>query len=168
MIGKVKAGLRAALLGLAAALTLAATANDPADRLADPAQEARARAVFAQVRCLVCQNESIADTEADLAADLRRIVRSQIQAGQSDQQIKDFLLMRYGQFVLLQPQFSAGNLVLWSLPFVVVLAGGVLLIWRRRRTVEAQPLTLQEIIQLEALKLEDHPQRPSAHDTKVT
>lgn len=126
------------LAALAGVLCIAAAA-DPADRLADPLQEARARAIFADVRCLVCQNESIDDSEAELAGDLRRAVREQVGAGRSDAQIKHFLTDRYGEFVLLTPAFSWVNLALWGGPFVVVLAGGALLLSRlRNRTAEPE------------------------------
>jgi cytochrome c-type biogenesis protein CcmH len=113
-------------------LLLAALAGVPAwpppptrARLADPAQEARARAIFADVRCLVCQNESIDDSEADLAHDLRQIVREQVEAGKSPTEIKAFLTQRYGEFVLLTPTFSAGNLALWGAPLLVVAVGAL-------------------------------------------
>jgi cytochrome c-type biogenesis protein CcmH len=129
---------RALLAALAGVLCIAA-ASDPAERLPDPAQEARARKLFQDVRCLVCQNESIDDSEADLAADLRGIVREQVKAGKSDAEIKRFLTDRYGEFVLLTPSFAPGNLALWAGPFLVVLFGGVLLLIRlRNRTPEAE------------------------------
>ena len=130
--------VRAIFAAVAGAACLAA-ASDPAERLADPAQEAQARALFADVRCLVCQNESIDDSEADLARDLRLIVREQVKAGRSEAEIKAFLTERYGEFVLLTPAFSASNLVLWGGPFLVVLAGAVLLFVRlRNRTPDAE------------------------------
>ncbi|WP_309605834.1 cytochrome c-type biogenesis protein [Phenylobacterium sp.] len=129
---------RSLLAALAGVICIAAAA-DPAERLADPHQEARARAIFADVRCLVCQNESIDDSEAELAGDLRRAVREQVRAGRSDAQIKRFLTDRYGEFVLLTPAFSWVNLALWGGPFLVVLAGGGLLASRlRNRAAEAE------------------------------
>jgi cytochrome c-type biogenesis protein CcmH len=122
---------RVLLVALAAVFCMAA-ASDPSERLPDPAREARARHIFAQVRCLVCQNESIDDSEAELAHDLRQVVRAQVQAGRSDDDIKRFLVDRYGQFVLLRPSFSAGNAALWAGPFLVVLLGGGLLFIRLR------------------------------------
>jgi cytochrome c-type biogenesis protein CcmH len=122
---------------LAAVLCLAA-ASDPAERLPDPAQEARAKAIFQEVRCLVCQNESIDDSEATLAQDLRRLVRDQVAAGRSDAEIKTYLTDRYGEFVLLRPAFSAGNAALWLAPFAIVGIGLVLLFARlRNRSGEA-------------------------------
>ena len=103
--------LRVLLAALAGVACLAA-ASDPAERLPDPAQEAKAREIFRDVRCLVCQNESIDDSEAELAADLRRIVREQVRAGKGEAEIKAFLTDRYGEFVLLTPSFSPGNVAL--------------------------------------------------------
>lgn len=142
--------LRAALVALAALFCMAA-ASDPAERLPDPAQEAHARELFRDVRCLVCQNESIDDSEAPLAADLRRIIRDQVRAGRSDDQIKRFLTDRYGEFVLMRPTFSTGNLALWIGPFVVLLAGGALLFAKlRNRSPEAE-LSHEEAERLKAL-----------------
>lgn len=119
-------------------VALMAGASDPSERLTDPAQEARARTLFKDVRCLVCQNESIDDSEAQLAGDLRRIVREQVKAGRTDAEIRDFLVARYGEFVLLKPRFSGGNAVLWLAPLGVLLVGGVLMagLLRRRETPE--------------------------------
>ncbi len=130
--------LLAAALG---ALSVAA-ASDPAERLVDPAQEARARELFAGVRCLVCQNESIDDSDAELAADLRRIVRAQVAAGRTDAEIKTFLTDRYGEFVLMRPAFGAANLALWIGPFLVVGLG--VLLWRRRLSARPEEATLTD------------------------
>lgn len=108
---------------VAAALLLLAAAPAAPERLADPAQEARAHTLFRQVRCVVCQNESIDDSDAPLAADLRGLVRQQVLAGRDDVQIKRFLTDRYGDFVLLRPRFSLANALLWLTPFALVLAG---------------------------------------------
>ncbi len=138
------------LVALFAALSLAA-ASDPADRLPDPSLEARARHLFQEIRCLVCQNESIDDSEADLAHDLRQIVREQIKAGRSDAEIRAFLVARYGQFALLKPPFNPGNLALWLGPFAVVLLGGGLLMARLRKPVATPPLSEDEEKRLAAL-----------------
>jgi len=130
--------LRALAAALAGVICIGA-ASDPAERLPDPAQEARARAIFKDVRCLVCQNESIDDSEAELAHDLRQVVREQVRLGHSDAQIKRFLTDRYGEFVLLTPAFSWVNLALWGGPFLVVVLGGGLLVARlRNRTADAE------------------------------
>jgi cytochrome c-type biogenesis protein CcmH len=121
-----------ALAAILAGVLCLAAAADPADRLRDPAQEARARAIMQNVRCLVCQNESIDDSEAELAADLRKVVREQVQAGHSDAEVKRFLTDRYGEFVLLTPAFSWMNLALWGAPFAVVILGAGLLFTRLR------------------------------------
>ena len=130
--------LRALAAALAGLVCIAAAA-DPAERLPDPAQEARARAIFQDVRCLVCQNESIDDSEAELAHDLRQVVRQQVRQGRSDAQIKRFLTERYGEFVLLTPAFSWVNLALWGGPFLVVVLGAGLLAGRlRNRSADAE------------------------------
>ena len=129
--------IRALALALAASLCLGA-ASEPSERLADPVQEARAKALFSQVRCVVCQNESIDDSQADLAADLRKIVRTEVAQGRNDRQIKAYLVARYGEFILLKPAFSWGNAALWLVPFAIVGLGGVgLLIQTRRRNAES-------------------------------
>lgn len=151
--------MRRALAILGAILCLAA-ASDPAERLADPAQEARARALFREVRCLVCQNESIDDSQAELAADLRKLVRDEIKAGKSDAQVRSYLVSRYGEFVLLKPSISWGNAALWGAPFAVVLLGGTLLALslRRRGTApEEAELSPEEAARLAALADADTP-----------
>ncbi len=127
------------LLAALAAVFCMGAASDPSERLPDPAQEARARHIFEQVRCLVCQNESIDDSQAELAHDLRQVVRAQVRAGRSDDQIKGFLVDRYGEFVLLRPSFSLGNAALWFAPFAVVILGfGLLLARLRDRAAEPE------------------------------
>ncbi len=144
--------LRALAVALAAVLCLGAAAADPAERLGDPAKEARARALFRQVRCLVCQNESIDDSEAPLAGDLRKIIREQVSAGRSDAQVLKFLTDRYGEFVLFRPRFSLGNAFLWLTPILVVgLGGGAALVYRRRGREADAPLTAEEQERLAAL-----------------
>jgi cytochrome c-type biogenesis protein CcmH len=128
-----------ALAAVFAGILCIAAAADPADRLPDPAQEARARHLFQDIRCLVCQNESIDDSEAELAGDLRRTVREQVAAGRSDAEIKHYLVDRYGEFVLMTPAFSWTNLALWGGPFLVVVLGAGLLVGRlRNRSADAE------------------------------
>jgi len=148
--------LRALAAALAGVICIGA-ASDPAERLPDPAQEARARAIFKDVRCLVCQNESIDDSEAPLAGDLRRIIREQVKAGRSDDQIKGYLTDRYGQFVLMRPSFDAGNLALWLVPFLIVAAGVGLLLARLRNREPDVELSSAEAEQLERLSREGEP-----------
>jgi len=144
--------MKARLLIIVTALMLmAGAASDPSERLQDPAQEARARTLFTQIRCLVCQNESIDDSDAELAGDLRKVVREQIVAGRSDAEVKAFLTDRYGEFVLLKPRFNPANAVLWLGPFLAVIAGLALLLARLRRREPAQALTCDEETRLAAL-----------------
>src|SRR4051795_13590027 len=109
------------VLALLAALVFSASAFavQPDEVLKDPALEKRARDISSGLRCLVCQNQSIDDSDAQLAKDLRILVRERLVAGDSDQQVRDFLVQRYGEFVLLKPTFSAHNLLLWLTPALV-------------------------------------------------
>ncbi len=132
-------------------------ASDPAERLPDPAQEARAREIFRDVRCLVCQNESIDDSEAELARDLRQIVREQVKAGRSEDEIKRYLTDRYGEFVLLTPALSAGNLALWAGPALVLLLGLALLAARLRNRTPDPELSPSEAERLARLQDADGP-----------
>lgn len=148
------------LMALAFAI-LVLTAGDPAltqavdPPLSNPAQEARARDLHKQLRCLVCQNQSIADSNADLARDLRVIVRERVAAGDSDQQVLDFLVSRYGDWVLLNPPFKATTVVLWVGPGLIFLgaATGVFFYFRRarRQFAAAAPLSKAERQRLDAL-----------------
>ena len=142
--------LRALLLVLVGVLCMGA-ASDPAERLADPGQEARARELFKEVRCLVCQNESIDASEAELARDLRVIVRQQVASGASDAQVRDFLTDRYGEYVLLKPSFSLANAALWLAPFAVALLGGLMLLGRLREREPEPELSDVEAARLAAL-----------------
>ncbi|HWJ68781.1 MAG TPA: cytochrome c-type biogenesis protein [Sphingobium sp.] len=113
----------------------------PDEQLQDPALEARARAISRQLRCVVCQNQSIDDSDAPLARDLRIIVRERLQSGESDAQAIAFLVARYGHYVLLKPPFELATIALWGGPFIVLLLGGgfVLVYLRRRRPAAASP-----------------------------
>jgi cytochrome c-type biogenesis protein CcmH len=110
----------------------AAHAVEPAERLADPALEARARALSQELRCLVCQNQSIDESNADLAHDLRVIVRQRLLAGDTDQQVLDYIVARYGVFPLLDPPFAPATYLLWLTPPVLVLGAGIFLLVRAR------------------------------------
>src|SRR6516164_8970 len=136
---------------IAAALLLAvggppAHAVEPTERLADPALEARARNLSKELRCLVCQNQSIDDSNADLAHDLRMIVRERLAAGDSDAEVKAYLVARYGDFVLLDPPFEARTLILWLGPALVLLlgAGGICTALRRRQPAAPAETPLSE------------------------
>jgi len=132
----------------------AALAVQPDEVLADKALEARARALSTELRCLVCQNQSIDDSNAPLARDLRLIVREKLVAGESEDAILAFLVARYGEFVLLKPRFTMATALLWLGPFLVLLSGGIgiVLLARRRRVAEnSAPLSADEQARLEAL-----------------
>ena len=126
---------RLALIALLIALgaPTAALAVEPDEILRDPALEARARNLSSELRCLVCQNQSIDDSAAPLARDLRVLVRERLTAGDSDSQVLNFLVARYGEFVLLKPRFELHNLLLWGLPPVVLVAGMIALFVTARR-----------------------------------
>ncbi|HEY6025762.1 MAG TPA: cytochrome c-type biogenesis protein [Pseudolabrys sp.] len=141
---------RLALIAILFALLApgAAFAVRPDEMLKDPALEARARHLSEELRCMVCQNQSIDDSEAALAHDLRVLVRQRLEAGDSDRQVLDFLVARYGDFVLLKPPFKLDTLLLWGLPPLALLAGlaGIAVMARRRKmpSEAPQPLTPQE------------------------
>jgi cytochrome c-type biogenesis protein CcmH len=120
---------------LALAPPPAAMAVQPDEVLSDAALEARARALSKELRCMVCQNQSIDDSDAPLARDLRILVRERLQTGDSDRQVIDFLVARYGEFVLLRPRFSAHTALLWLGPAAILLIGalGLFMVLRRRR-----------------------------------
>ena len=117
----------------------AAAAVQPDEQLADPALETRAREISAGLRCLVCQNQSIDDSDAPLARDLRLLVRERLKAGDSDAQVVQFVEDRYGEFVLLRPPFSVRTLLLWLTPVLVLVGGGLVAFTRLRRPVAAAP-----------------------------
>ena len=135
------------------ALALPVAAVQPDEVLNDPALEARARALSLQLRCMVCQNQSIDDSDAPLARDLRILVRERLKAGDSDTQIREFLVVRYGQFVLLEPEKNRRTALLWLAPLLVLLAGGLVLLrfFSRRRTIAPKPLTAAEKKRLKEL-----------------
>jgi cytochrome c-type biogenesis protein CcmH len=134
-------------------LATPAAAVLPDEVLSDPALEARARALSLKLRCMVCQNQSIDDSDAPLARDLRLLVRERLKAGDSDTQIREFLVARYGQFVLLEPEKSASTTFLWFAPLIVLLAGSLVLLrfFRTRRAPGPKPLTAAEKRRLKAL-----------------
>ena len=152
-----RAILAAAILALGAATALAV---EPGERLADPALEARARALSAELRCMVCQNQSIDDSSADLAHDLRVLIRERIAAGDTDAQVLQFMVRRYGDFILLKPPVKLDTYVLWFGPFAVLALGaiGAALYLRRGRRRPGQapaPLSANERRKLDKLLAED-------------
>ncbi len=148
--------MRVILLLLALMVAAPAYAVQPDEMLADPALEARARAISKEVRCLVCRNESIDDSNAALARDLRLLVRERLTAGDSDAEVLDYLVERYGEFVLLKPQFSAANALLWLAGPIALLLGLIAIVayHRTRRphaAANAAPLSDEEKKTLEKI-----------------
>ena len=125
--------LARALLVLALLCGSPALAVQPDEILKDPALEARARSLSQELRCMVCQNQSIDDSDAPLAKDLRVLVRERLTAGDSDNQVIDFLVSRYGEFVLLKPRFSLHTVLLWAAPFAVLVIAALAFGFARRR-----------------------------------
>jgi cytochrome c-type biogenesis protein CcmH len=140
--------MRRFIFALIAALSVmsAVFAVEPDEVLSDSALEARARALSKTLRCMVCQNQSIDDSNAPLARDLRLLLRERLKAGESDAEIRDFLVSRYGEFVLLEPRLSAHTVMLWALPAFGLALGGItfLLVSRRKSRVSENPLSLEE------------------------
>jgi cytochrome c-type biogenesis protein CcmH len=148
------------LLGVYLATGPVAMAVEPGEILSDTKLEARARAISANLRCLVCQNQSIDDSDAKLARDLRLVVRDRLTKGDTDDQIYDFVAARYGDFVLLNPPFNVRTFLLWGGPagvFVIGLIGVIFYFKRRSGTdpAEAAPLTAEEERRLNALMDQD-------------
>lgn len=140
------------LLLLLAIATPAHALSNPSEMLPNKQEEARAEAIGRQLRCLVCQNESIEESGADLARDLRRIVRQRVAAGQSDKQIIGWMVSRYGQFVLLQPRFDWLTLLLWGSPVIALAAGGAaVFLARQRDRWPPPPLSYEERVRLDDL-----------------
>ena len=160
--------MKRALLALAivALVATAAHAVQPDEIMADPAKEARARDLSRELRCMVCQNQSIDDSEAPLARDLRLLVRERIAAGDTDAQVIDFLVARYGEFVLLKPRLNSHTWLLWFLTPLALAAGAIALWMQGRRRVERAPetsaaLSAEEEAKLAALMSADAPRKKS-------
>ena len=115
-----------------------ALAVNPDEILSDPVLEERARNLSAQLRCMVCQNQSIDDSNAELARDLRVLVRERLTNGDTDEQVIDYVVSRYGEFVLLNPRFSTRTLVLWTAPVILLLIGGMVLVLMARGRLQAR------------------------------
>lgn len=144
-----------AIAAFLAAMFIAGTALavKPSEMLADPALEARARLLSEELRCMVCQNQSIDESDAELAADLRVLLRERLLAGDTDEQVMDYIVSRYGEFVLLKPQFNLRNALLWGAP-VLILLGGAAFVFasaRSRRRQETAALSKEEQAALEAI-----------------
>jgi cytochrome c-type biogenesis protein CcmH len=158
MLGLWQACRTISLMTLLAILAFTpALAVQPDEILKDLALEARARALSQELRCMVCQNQSIDDSDAPLARDLRILVRERLTSGDSDKQVIDFLVARYGQFVLLKPQFAWDTLLLWASPFVLLLIGaiGFVRAGRRRLVPAADKLSADEEARVAALVKRD-------------
>jgi cytochrome c-type biogenesis protein CcmH len=144
--------LRWMLVVFLLAVPLVARAVQPDEILADTALEARARALSAELRCMVCQNESIDDSHAELARDLRLLVRERLKAGDSDDSIRAYLVQRYGNFILLKPPLELSTLLLWSAPALVLLLGGGAIVFAMRR--RASPAAMSGLDAEERKRLE--------------
>ena len=147
--------MRRLLLVIAIVLSAApAFAVNPDEVLADPALEARARAISAELRCMVCQNQSIDDSNAELAKDLRLLVRERLSDGDTNEQVMNYIVSRYGEFVLLKPRFETKTILLWGAPLLLVVAGGLSLIVFARKWVgrpTGSKLTAEEQARLREL-----------------
>ena len=137
-----------------------AFAVQPDEVLGDPVMESRARTISAELRCMVCQNQSIDDSDAPLAKDLRIIVRERLKAGDSDQEVIDYLVSRYGEFVLLKPPVNSHTVLLWGMPVALLAIGLVVVVVKLRRRPARAPLgaalSADEQAKLDAL-LRDEP-----------
>jgi len=141
-----------AVLAVFAALTGPALAVQPDEILQDPPMEARARELSTELRCLVCQNQSIDDSNAPLARDLRILVRERLEAGDSNAEVLDFIVARYGEFVLLKPRLATNTLILWATPVVLLVFGGLaIFLASRRRRADPTALTDEEKRRIETL-----------------
>jgi cytochrome c-type biogenesis protein CcmH len=137
---------------MAPPLMAPAWAVQPDEILQDPAMEARARDISTELRCLVCQNQSIDDSNAPLARDLRILVRERLEAGDSDAEVLDFIVARYGEFVLLKPRLATNTLILWSTPVVLLVLGGLaIFLASRRRRSDPAALTDEEKRRIDVL-----------------
>lgn len=144
--------LMALLVAMMAGPVLAEPPAAPDRPLSDPVQEARAKALFEEVRCIVCQHESISDSPAGLATDMRRLVREEIEGGASDEAVREDLVRRWGDYILFMPPVRLGTVFLWFGPFVLVLLGAFLLVFQlRKKRSGTPPLSEEEQARLDAL-----------------
>ncbi len=139
------AALAALVIGISPSMSVT-----PDEILDDPALESRARDISAGLRCLVCQNQSIDDSDAELAKDLRVLVRQRLVEGDSDTEVVDYIVSRYGEFVLLKPRFSAQTILLWAMPLIILAIGiGYMVTGRRRRLATTTLLSADEQAELD-------------------
>jgi cytochrome c-type biogenesis protein CcmH len=164
-------GVLALLVALLLALATPALAVEPSEMLPDPALEARARTLGRALRCVVCQNQSIDDSAAEVAHDMRRAVRERLVAGDSDGQVMDYMVARYGDYVLLNPPFKPGTWLLWlGGPLVLLVAGGALALAARKRRIVATPpapLTDEERARVASLLGARHSSGAHDHDARL-
>lgn len=147
-------------IALVAALLvcLPAMALEPEERMDDPALEARARTLYQDLRCVVCQNQSLDDSPAEIAADMRAVVREQLRGGATNAEIRDFMVARYGDYVLLEPPVQPSTYPLWLAPGVLLVLGAALVAWflmRKRQTPATEPLTAEERAAIDQLLAEE-------------
>ncbi len=148
------AALLAVVVMMATSMPSAFAVN-PGEMLKDPVLEKRAREISGRLRCLVCQNQSIDDSDADLAHDLRLLVRERITAGDNNNQVLEYLVNRYGEFVLLRPRFTLKTYILWGTPVVLILIGGFVLMNSMRKRGKSAPAPLSDEEQLALAKILD-------------
>lgn len=140
------------ILALVLLCAVPAYAVEPSEMLKDPALEARAREVSKSLRCVICQNETIDESHAEIAHDMRLLVRERVTAGDTNQQILNYMLSRYGDYVLLQPRFTSATLILWLGPLLILMLGGLAVASRLKRGGgEVEPLTPEEEAALASL-----------------
>lgn len=150
-LGEYRVAGRGCLLALSLfLLTLPAQAVKPDEILQDPMLEARAREISVGLRCLVCQNQSIDDSDATVARDLRILIREQLQQKKSNEEVVDFVVARYGEYVLLKPRFKSSTLILWASPFLILLAG-LLFAFRRKVASVTDKLSDAEKAEIDAI-----------------
>ena len=160
--GMTRLAVLAAVLGLLlAGLAGPALAVNPDEMLKNPVLEKRAREISSQLRCLVCQNELIDVSDADLARDIRLLVRRRLEKGETDRQVIDYIVSRYGEFVLLKPRFEPKTLVLWGTPVIVLISGAAaMFLYSRSRTGGSRGLTGEEEAELKKLLAPDESGAP--------
>lgn len=150
--------IKVSLLTLSLFVATLAQAVEPGEVLEDPALEARARVISQDLRCVVCQNETIDESNATLAQDMRRLVRQRINAGDTNEQVIAYMVDRYGDFVLLRPRFTSQTLLLWFGPILILVLGGVVVVRVMKRPASnvGEALSQEELDRLDSLLPEDN------------